>query len=145
MMAQGKVVSDADLPEAIRLQIAGPAKGAGVMTLEEVQSRHLEYVLKLVDGNKARAAEVLGVSRATIFTACWPGVFSSSRSKKRPIRLTGSGNVLQRDLPYCRCDIRPARLTVAVRQFWPKQCQIQSTPGSFWGHRSIPGNDTLSR
>ena len=67
MMAQGKVVSDADLPEAIRLQIAGPAKGAGVMTLEEVQSRHLEYVLKLVDGNKARAAEVLGVSRATIY------------------------------------------------------------------------------
>jgi len=67
MMAQGKVVSDTDLPEAIRLQIAGPAKGVGVMTLEEVQSRHLEYVLKLVDGNKARAAEVLGVSRATIY------------------------------------------------------------------------------
>jgi len=67
MMAQGKVVSDTDLPEAIRLQIAGPAKGAGAMTLEEVQSRHLEYVLKLVDGNKARAAEVLGVSRATIY------------------------------------------------------------------------------
>jgi DNA-binding NtrC family response regulator len=67
MMAQGKVVSDTDLPEAIRLQIAGPDKGVGVMTLEEVQSRHLEYVLKLVDGNKARAAEVLGVSRATIY------------------------------------------------------------------------------
>jgi len=67
MMAQGKVVSDADLPEAIRLQIAGPDKGVGVMTLEEVQTRHLEYILKLVDGNKARAAEVLGVSRATIY------------------------------------------------------------------------------
>jgi DNA-binding protein Fis len=27
----------------------------------------MEYVLKLVDGNKARAAAILGVSRATIY------------------------------------------------------------------------------
>ncbi len=67
MMAQGKVIGDMDLPEAIRLQTTRPDSGAGFMTLEEVQSRHLEYVLKLVDGNKARAAEVLGVSRATIY------------------------------------------------------------------------------
>ena len=67
MMAQGKVICDMDLPEAIRLQTTRPDSGTGFMTLEEVQSRHLEYVLKLVDGNKARAAEVLGVSRATIY------------------------------------------------------------------------------
>ncbi len=67
MLAQDKIVSDLDLPEAIRLQMVGPDRGAGIMTLEEVQFRHLEYVLKLVDGNKARAAEVLGVSRATVY------------------------------------------------------------------------------
>ncbi len=67
IMAQGKVVVDTDLPEAIRVQMVQPDKGTGFLTLEEVQSRHLEYVLKLVDGNKARAAEVLGVSRATIY------------------------------------------------------------------------------
>jgi DNA-binding NtrC family response regulator len=67
MMAQGKIIRDIDLPEAIRVQITGPDSGAGIMTLQEVQSRHLDYVLKLVDGNKARAAEVLGVSRATIY------------------------------------------------------------------------------
>lgn len=67
IMAQGKVVVDTDLPEAIRVQVVRPEKGAGSLTLEEVQSRHLEYVLKLVDGNKARAAELLGVSRATIY------------------------------------------------------------------------------
>jgi DNA-binding NtrC family response regulator len=67
MMAQGKFVSDLDLPEAVRVQLAKPDMATGLVTLEEVQARHLEYVLKLVDGNKARAAEVLGVSRATIY------------------------------------------------------------------------------
>ncbi len=67
MMAQGKIVGEADLPDAIRAPIATPNKGIGFMTLEEAQIRHVDYVLKLVDGNKARAAEVLGVSRATIY------------------------------------------------------------------------------
>ena len=65
IMAQGQIISDGDLPEAIRAQAVTPE--TGLMTMEEVQSRHLEYVLKLVEGNKARAAEVLGVSRATIY------------------------------------------------------------------------------
>src|SRR5208282_785924 len=52
MMAQGKVICDMDLPEAIRLHTTRPDSGADFMTLEEVQSRHLEYILKLVDGNK---------------------------------------------------------------------------------------------
>jgi len=67
MMAEGKIIRDIDLPEAIRVQMTRPDNGADSMTLEEVQSRHLDYVLTLVDGNKARAAEVLGVSRATIY------------------------------------------------------------------------------
>ena len=66
-MAEGKIIRDIDLPDAIREQMARPDNGVGIMTLEQVQSRHLEYVLKLVDGNKARAAEVLGISRATIY------------------------------------------------------------------------------
>jgi DNA-binding NtrC family response regulator len=67
IMAQGKIVSEADLPEAIRAPLSTVDKTRRFMTLEEVQSRHLEYILKLVEGNKARAAEILGVSRATIY------------------------------------------------------------------------------
>jgi DNA-binding NtrC family response regulator len=67
IMAQGKIVSEADLPEAIRAPLSTADKTRGFLTLEEVQSRHLEYILKLVEGNKARAAEILGVSRATIY------------------------------------------------------------------------------
>jgi DNA-binding NtrC family response regulator len=66
IMAQGKIVSEDDLPEAIRAPIT-PPKAAGFMTLQEVQVRHLEYILKIVEGNKARAAEILGVSRATVY------------------------------------------------------------------------------
>ncbi len=67
IMAQGKVVLDSDLPEVIRVGWARAEKEARSLTLAEAQSRHVEYVLKLVDGNKARAAEILGVSRATIY------------------------------------------------------------------------------
>jgi DNA-binding NtrC family response regulator len=67
MMAQGKIIYDTDLPEAIRIQAVKPDNTSAFMTLEEVQSRHLDYVLKLVNGNKSRAAEILGISRATMY------------------------------------------------------------------------------
>ncbi len=66
IMAQGKIVSEDDLPEAIRAPI-NPPKAVGLITLQEVQVRHLEYILQIVEGNKARAAEILGVSRATVY------------------------------------------------------------------------------
>ncbi len=53
IMAQGKIVSEADLPEAIRAPMVTLDRAPEFMTLEEVQSRHLKYILKLVEGNKA--------------------------------------------------------------------------------------------
>jgi DNA-binding NtrC family response regulator len=67
IMAQGQIIYEADLPEAIREPMATLNKAPGFITLEEVQSRYLEYVLKLVEGNKARAAKLLGISRATVY------------------------------------------------------------------------------
>ena len=37
------------------------------LSLEELQRRHILRVLDGVGGNKARAAEVLGIGRATIY------------------------------------------------------------------------------
>ncbi len=67
IMAQDKIVCEADLPEAIRAPLATPERAADFMTLEEVESRHLDYILNAVGGNKARAAEILGISRATVY------------------------------------------------------------------------------
>ena len=36
-------------------------------TLEELELRYIEHVLKLVDGNKRRAAALLGIGRRTLY------------------------------------------------------------------------------
>jgi DNA-binding NtrC family response regulator len=41
--------------------------GDAFLSLEELQRRHILRVLELVGGNKVRAAEILGVGRATIY------------------------------------------------------------------------------
>ena len=38
-----------------------------MISLDELQNRHLTFVLEQVGGNKVRAAEILGISRATVY------------------------------------------------------------------------------
>jgi DNA-binding NtrC family response regulator len=68
MMAYGILIDIDDLPERFR----GPVTGETFLddrflSLEEVQRRHVIQVLEGVGGNKVRAAEILGISRATIY------------------------------------------------------------------------------
>jgi DNA-binding NtrC family response regulator len=68
MMANGKFLDITDLPERIRAQsTAQSLTDEALLSLEEMQRRHVLRVLERVGGNKARAAEVLGVGRATIY------------------------------------------------------------------------------
>jgi DNA-binding NtrC family response regulator len=68
MMANGKFLDINDLPERIRVQsTAQSPTDEALFSLEEMQRRHVVRVLERVGGNKARAAEVLGVGRATIY------------------------------------------------------------------------------
>ena len=68
MMTDGKFIDIGDLPERLRgpLSDESPTDEA-FLSLSEVQRRHVMRVLDLVGGNKARAAEILGVGRATIY------------------------------------------------------------------------------
>ena len=68
MMVDGKVIDIADLPEPVRGQLRDSAeRDEMLMSIQELQERHVLRVLEHVRGNKAQAAEILGVSRGTIY------------------------------------------------------------------------------
>lgn len=67
MMAEGKFLDIDDLPDRLQHEFSGLTADENLLSLEEVQKRHILRVLDLVGGNKSRAAEILGVGRATIY------------------------------------------------------------------------------
>jgi DNA-binding NtrC family response regulator len=68
IMAVDKVIDLPDLPELFRNPAAGvEGSEEELLPMEELQRRHLLRVLERVHGNKARAAEILGVGRNTIY------------------------------------------------------------------------------
>jgi two-component system response regulator HydG len=68
MMADGKFLDIGDLPERVRDHSSDQAPtDEALFSLDEMQRRHVMRVLERVGGNKARAAEILGIGRATIY------------------------------------------------------------------------------
>jgi len=68
IMATGKVIDLPDLPDVFHVPAEGiQAVEEELLPLEELEQRHLLRVLSRVRGNKARAAEILGVGRNTVY------------------------------------------------------------------------------
>jgi len=77
MMTDGPVLDIQDLPEELQKTTIQPSvqdeRSLGkvssdeFVSLDEMQKRYVERVLEHVGGNKARAAEILGIGRATIY------------------------------------------------------------------------------
>jgi DNA-binding NtrC family response regulator len=66
MLVEGDTIDIADLPEYLHTRESA-REGQGLLTLEEVERRHVHSILNQVGGNKQEAAEILGISRATIY------------------------------------------------------------------------------
>jgi DNA-binding NtrC family response regulator len=67
MVTRDDLIDIADLPEHLSERSAEEA-GDDLISLEALERRHVQFVLARLDGNKNRAAEVLGISRATLYT-----------------------------------------------------------------------------
>jgi len=68
LMAPADVLDISDLPPSlVRGEPAGLAADEGLLSLQEVERRHVLRVLQRVQGNKARAAEILGIGRTTLY------------------------------------------------------------------------------
>jgi DNA-binding NtrC family response regulator len=68
MMTEGETIDVGDLPEYIRAKQSCEAPPEeSLATLEQVERVHALRVLESVGGNKVRAAELLGVSRAKLY------------------------------------------------------------------------------
>ncbi|MDQ7779207.1 MAG: sigma 54-interacting transcriptional regulator [Planctomycetota bacterium] len=64
VMTEGPCIEVTDLPSLMRFSAL---RGSGLMRpLAEVEAEHIRNVLAAVDGNKTRAAEVLGIDRKTL-------------------------------------------------------------------------------
>jgi two-component system response regulator HydG len=70
-LARFNQVSVEDLPENLRRQRSAlpsfELNGARVATVDEMERRHIMHVIKLVDGNKSRASQLLGLDRRTLY------------------------------------------------------------------------------
>jgi len=68
MMVEGRFIDTNDLPERLRTPFTGDSVlDEDLLSLDEVQKRHIMRVLSRVGGNRRRAAEILGLGRATIY------------------------------------------------------------------------------
>jgi len=68
MTTEGEVIDVSDLPEYLRAPSFEAATDDNMLSMDELQCRHAVSVVQRCGGNKTQAADVLGISRATLYS-----------------------------------------------------------------------------
>ena len=68
MMAESDVIDVVDLPPYVRASQGESPTNDEVLSIDELQRRHVINVVQRLGGNKQRAAEMLGISRTTLYS-----------------------------------------------------------------------------
>jgi len=67
----GALIEAADIQDAATSPLQTPAHSdnpfADLPSLEQLERRYLQHVLAAADGNRTRAAEILGIDRRTLY------------------------------------------------------------------------------
>ena len=71
MMSDGPMIDISHLPPEL-LQADSSMGESPLLSLAEVERNHVRRVMEMVGGNKLRAAEILGISRSTLYTLLAP-------------------------------------------------------------------------
>ena len=80
MMAESGRIDVADLPDNFQREIPPGASVIELVTVDEIQRIHARRMVEYFEGNKVRAAEVLGVSRATLYRLLNPRAETAAAS-----------------------------------------------------------------
>jgi len=68
MMTESDLIDVRDLPAAFQRHLpAAPPPAPEMLPLAEVERRHTRWVLDQLDGNKSKAADLLGITRSTLY------------------------------------------------------------------------------
>ena len=61
-----KTVDIGDIPDYMKMNVPHSSKEASILSLAEVEKKHIEKVLIATENNKTKAAEILGIDRKTL-------------------------------------------------------------------------------
>ncbi len=67
ILEKGAVITPASLPRGMRVLEIGTIEPGGIKTADEVVKEYAEKVVKMLDGNRTKAAEMLGMSRTSLW------------------------------------------------------------------------------
>jgi DNA-binding NtrC family response regulator len=83
MMAESGRIDVADLPDNFQREFPADAAGLELVSVDEIQRIHARRVVDYYGGDKLRAAEVLGVSRATLYRLLGPRAETTSAGESQ--------------------------------------------------------------